>query len=215
MMTDQTVFVVEDEPEMRQSVCHVLASVSVPVETYADAEEFLEGEDGGRAGCLVTDVCLPGMSGFDLQRALARLQVQLPIIMITGYGDVRTAVRAMKAGAVDFIEKPFSGQLLLDSVAQAFKRAGCGVGGGGERAARGAPRERGPNARSSVFALRVRGTGMAEDGLYDGDRLIVERGAPADGRTAVVEVDGRLAVKRVFRDRDGVVRLHPASPTLL
>ena len=121
MMTDQTVYVVEDDPEMRQSVCHVLASVSVPVETYADAEEFLEGEDGGRAGCLVTDVCLPGMSGFDLQRALARLQVQLPIIMITGYGDVRTAVRAMKAGAVDFIEKPFSGQLLLDSVAQAFK----------------------------------------------------------------------------------------------
>ena len=103
MMTDQTVYVVEDDPEMRQSVCHVLASVSVPVETYADAEEFLE------------------MSGFDLQRALARLQVQLPIIMITGYGDVRTAVRAMKAGAVDFIEKPFSGQLLLDSVAQAFK----------------------------------------------------------------------------------------------
>ena len=121
MMTDQTVYVVEDDPEMRQSVCHVLASVSVPVETYADAEEFLEGEDGGRAGCLVTDVCLPGMSGFDLQRALARLQVQLPIIMITGYGDVRAAVRAMKAGAVDFIEKPFSGQLLLDSVAQAFK----------------------------------------------------------------------------------------------
>src|SRR2546427_5369953 len=121
MMTDQTVYVVEDDPEMRQSVCHVLASVSVPVETYADAEEFLEGEDGGRAGCLVTDVCLPGMSGFDLQRALARLQVQLPIIMITGYGDVRTAVRAMKAGAVDFIEKPFSGQLLLDRIAYAFK----------------------------------------------------------------------------------------------
>jgi len=97
----------------------------------------------------------------------------------------------------------------------AIGQARCGVAGGGERAARGAPRERGPNARSSVFALRVRGTGMAEDGLYDGDRLIVERCAPADGRTAVVEVDGRLAVKRVFRDRDGVVRLQPASPTLL
>src|SRR5437773_1123373 len=82
----------------------------------------------------------------------------------------------------------------------AIGQARCGVAGGGERAARGAPRERGPSARSSVFALRVRGTGMAEDGLYDGDRLIVERGAPADGRMAGVEVDGRLAVKRVCRD---------------
>ena len=148
MMTDQTVYVVEDDPEMRQSVCHVLASVSVPVETYADAEEFLEGEDGGRAGCLVTDVCLPGMSGFDLQRALARLQVQLPIIMITGYGDVRTAVRAMKAGAVDFIEKPFSDDAILASIEAAVARGRRGPGSSAiagkfrDRLARLTPRER-------------------------------------------------------------------------
>jgi len=121
MMNEQKVYVVEDDPEMCETLRQLLASVAIPVETYADAEEFLDTDDGDRTGCLVTDVCLPGMSGFDLQRALARRQIQLPIIMITGYGDIRAAVRAMKAGAIDFLEKPFSGQILLDSVVYAFK----------------------------------------------------------------------------------------------
>jgi len=123
-MPDPKVYVVEDDPGMCDCLRDLLASVAIPVETYASAEEFLERENGSHAGCLVTDVCLPGMSGFDLQRALARQSIRLPVIMITGYGDVRTAVRAMKAGAVDFIEKPFSGQLLLDSIAFAFKLSG-------------------------------------------------------------------------------------------
>jgi len=121
MVTDPKVYVVEDDPGVCECLRHLCASVNIPVETYARAEQFLETQNGGRAGCVVTDVCLPGMSGFDLQRALARRNIRLPVIMITGYGDVPAAVRAMKAGAIDFIEKPFSGQLLLDSIAYALK----------------------------------------------------------------------------------------------
>ena len=121
MVTDPKVYVVEDDPGVYECLRHLCASVNIPVETYARAEQFLETQNGGRAGCVVTDVCLPGMSGFDLQRALARRNIRLPIIMITGYGDVPAAVRAMKAGAIDFLEKPFSGQRLLDSIAYALK----------------------------------------------------------------------------------------------
>jgi len=121
MVTDPKVYVVEDDPGVCECLRHLLGSVDIPVETYARAEQFLETQNGGRAGCVVADVCLPGMSGFDLQRALARRNIRLPIIMITGYGDVPAAVRAMKAGAIDFLEKPFSGQRLLDSIAYALK----------------------------------------------------------------------------------------------
>ncbi len=146
-MQDPKVYVVEDDPGMRESLRHLVASVGIPVETYDRAEEFLESQNGWR-GCLVTDVCLPGMSGFDLQRALARCNIGLPIIMITGYGDVPAAVRAMKAGAIDFIEKPFSGQLLLDRIAYAFKVDDQGRSAEAQRAqlrrrfARLTPRER-------------------------------------------------------------------------
>jgi len=148
MVTDPKVYVVEDDPGVCECLRHLLGSVDIPVETYARAEQFLETQNGGRAGCVVTDVCLPGMSGFDLQRALARRSIRLPIIMITGYGDVPAAVRAMKAGAIDFIEKPFSGQLLLDSIAYALKVDGQVRSAEaqreqlGERFARLTPRER-------------------------------------------------------------------------
>ena len=115
------VYLVEDDPGICECLRHLCASVGIPVEAYSSAEEFLESENGERFGCVVTDVCLPGMSGFDLQRALGRHGIRLPIIMITGFGDVQAAVRAMKAGAIDFLEKPFNGQLLLDSIAHAFK----------------------------------------------------------------------------------------------
>ncbi|TMB05589.1 MAG: response regulator transcription factor [Deltaproteobacteria bacterium] len=121
MVTDPKVYVVEDDPGVCECLRHLLGSVDIPVETYARAEQFLETQNGGRAGCVVADVCLPGMSGFDLQRTLARRNIRLPIIMITGYGDVPAAVRAMKAGAIDFLEKPFSGQRLLDSITYALK----------------------------------------------------------------------------------------------
>src|SRR5262249_60525289 len=91
------------------------------VDTFAAAQDFLGGYDPTRAGCLVLDVRMPGMSGLNLQEELTARHVTLPVIIITGYAEVPTAVRALKTGAVDFIEKPFSDELLLDRVRHAIE----------------------------------------------------------------------------------------------
>jgi RNA polymerase sigma factor (sigma-70 family) len=120
METDPTVFVVDDDPAMRQSLRWLIESVNVAVETYAAAQDFLAAYDPNRPGCLVLDVRMPGMGGLDLQAELARREIEVPVIIITGYAEVPTAVRALKSGALDFIEKPFSDQLLLDRIQQAI-----------------------------------------------------------------------------------------------
>lgn len=102
-----TVFVVDDDEAVRTSLRLLLKSVGLPVETYAAAQEFLEQFDPDRAGCLVLDIRMPGMSGLELQDELIARGVPYPIIFITGHGDVPMAVSTMKKGAVDFIEKPF------------------------------------------------------------------------------------------------------------
>ena len=118
-----TVFVVDDDDDVRATIRRLVASVHLRVETYASAAQFLEVYNGsGGAGCVITDVRLPGMSGLDLQAELAARKSTLPIIMITGYADVATAVRALRAGAFDFLEKPVSSQLLLDRVQEALER---------------------------------------------------------------------------------------------
>ena len=111
-----TVYIVDDDAEMRETLRSLVSSVNLPVETYASAQEFLETQSGGRAGCLVADLRMPGLSGIDLQEELLSRGTKLPVIMISGYGDVPTAARAMRAGAIDFLEKPISRQLLLDRV---------------------------------------------------------------------------------------------------
>jgi two-component system response regulator FixJ len=111
-----TVYVVDDDHSMRRALVLLLTSVGVEVEEFETAEEFLEGCDPERAGCLVLDVRMPGMSGLDLQRELAARSIDLPIIFITGHGDVPMGVRAMKQGAVDFLQKPFNDQQLIDAV---------------------------------------------------------------------------------------------------
>jgi RNA polymerase sigma factor (sigma-70 family) len=116
-----SVFVVDDEEGVRESLRVLAESVRLPVETFGTAQAFLDAVDETRPGCVVVDVRLPGMSGLELQHVLAMRSVSPPIIMITGYGDVPTAVRALKAGAFDFIEKPFSRQLLLDRIAEALE----------------------------------------------------------------------------------------------
>jgi FixJ family two-component response regulator len=121
MTRPPTVFVVDDDAAVRKSLCWLVESVSLPVETFAAAQEFLDAFDPQRAGCLVVDVRLPGMSGLELQEKLAARGSTLPAIVITGHGDVPMAVRAMKGGAIDFLEKPFSDQLLLDRVQQAIR----------------------------------------------------------------------------------------------
>jgi len=118
---EPTVFVVDDDRAMRDSLSWLLDSVGLRVRSYATAAEFLADHDPAQPGCLVLDVRMPGMSGLDLQAELARRGVELPTIVITGHAEVSMAVRAVKAGAIDFIEKPFSDQLLLDRVRQALQ----------------------------------------------------------------------------------------------
>jgi len=121
MTTESTIFIVDDDLEVRQAVALLMESVGLPVETYGSADEFLEAFDPERPGCLILDVRMPGMSGLELQARLAAETIHPPVIIITGHGDVPMAVRAVQAGAVDFIEKPFNDQSLLDSVHRALE----------------------------------------------------------------------------------------------
>lgn len=120
MRSEPTVFVVDDEPAMREFLRWLVESVGLPVETFATAREFLDACDPERPGCLVLDARMPGMSGFDLQEELAARKISLPIIIITAYAEVPMAVRALKTGAFDFIEKPFGHQVLLDRIQEAM-----------------------------------------------------------------------------------------------
>jgi FixJ family two-component response regulator len=115
------VFVVDDDPAMRDSLRWLIESTGLQVETFGDAQTFLARIRPELPGCLVLDVRMPGMSGLDLQAELTRRGVGLPTIVVTGHAEVPMAVRAVKAGAIDFIEKPFSDQLLLDRVRQGIE----------------------------------------------------------------------------------------------
>jgi FixJ family two-component response regulator len=117
-----TIFVVDDDASMRDALKNLLRSVGLNVETFGVAQEFLSSQRSKAPGCLVLDVRLPGLSGLDLQRQLAEANVQIPIVFITGHGDIQMSVRAMKAGAVEFLTKPFRDQDLLDAVQQAIDR---------------------------------------------------------------------------------------------
>jgi len=119
--TQPTVFVVDDDPEFRESVQLLLASVGLRVETYASAEQFLGSQDWRRPGCVLTDVRMPGMSGLELQKRLASEGVTLPVIVITAHAEVPMAVEAMRAGAVDFVQKPHSPQQLLERIQEAIR----------------------------------------------------------------------------------------------
>lgn len=121
MTTDATVFVVDDDQAMRTSLQWLIESTGMSVQTYASADAFLASHYPGRAGCLLLDVRMPGMSGLELQGYLTRAGYRLPVILITGHGDVTMAVKAMKAGAMDFIEKPFHDEDLLRSIRNALE----------------------------------------------------------------------------------------------
>jgi FixJ family two-component response regulator len=145
---EPTVFVVDDDSAVRGAISRLLKSVGLKAETYGSAQGFLDGYDSDCPGCLVLDVRMPGMSGLDLQETLIAKRISIPVIIITGHADVPMAVRALKLGALSFIEKPFSDQLLLDSIQQAItedaksrrKRANLAVTT--ERIASLTPRER-------------------------------------------------------------------------
>jgi FixJ family two-component response regulator len=117
-----TVFVVDDDPVVREALGSLIRSVGLGVSLFASAQEFLNAAKPDTVGCLVLDVRMPGLGGLDCQRRLAEAGVPIPIIFMTGHGDIPMSVRAMKAGAVDFLTKPFRDQDLLDAVQQALER---------------------------------------------------------------------------------------------
>ena len=117
-----TAYVVEDDESIRTLWTWLMESNGITVRTFNSAPEFIAGYQPGAPGCLVLDLRLPGMSGLELQEHLKRSQVDIPIVFVTAHGDVRTAVTAIKEGAVDFIEKPFSYRQALSIVEKAFQR---------------------------------------------------------------------------------------------
>lgn len=119
---DAVVFVVDDDPSVREAVKSLMGSVGLAVETFASAQEFLRSKRPNVPSCLVLDVRMRGLSGLDLQGEMAKSNLQIPIIFITGHGDIAMSVRAMKAGAVEFLTKPFHDQDLLDAIQQALDR---------------------------------------------------------------------------------------------
>lgn len=117
---EPTIFVVDDEQPVRDSLQSLLESLRFDAETFASAQDFLSAYDPARPGCLVLDVRMPRMSGLELQQELNARRFHIPVIIITGHGDIPMAVRAMKAGAIDFIEKPFNEQMLLERIQHAL-----------------------------------------------------------------------------------------------
>ena len=119
---DAVVYVIDDDESLREALRSLIRSVNLRVETFASAQEFLRSDRPDVPACLILDVRMPGLSGLDLQRELSAAQTHLPIIFITGHGDIPMSVRAMKAGAVEFLTKPFRDQDLLDAINQALER---------------------------------------------------------------------------------------------
>src|SRR2546430_4322981 len=116
------VFVVDDDPSVRRAIQRLVESIGLQVELFASAQEFLRSKRPDAPSCLVLDIRLPGISGLDFQRQLAEANIHIPIIFITAHGDIPMSVRAMKAGAVEFLTKPFRGRSLLDAVRAAIER---------------------------------------------------------------------------------------------
>ena len=118
----QTAYLIDDDEAMRNSIAHALTKREIPARTFPSATVFLDAYQKTWRGCLVIDIRMPGMSGLELQTRLAEYDINMPIIFITGYGNVEKAVQAMKGGAVDFLQKPFSQQALVDCIERAFQK---------------------------------------------------------------------------------------------
>jgi FixJ family two-component response regulator len=120
--TETIVFVIDDDAAVREAIRSLIRSVGMRVETFQSAQEFLGSQRPYAPACLVLDVRMPGLSGLDLQLELAQANIRIPVIFITGHGDIPMSVQAMKAGAMEFLTKPFRDQDLLDAISQAIDR---------------------------------------------------------------------------------------------
>lgn len=124
MLSKEIIHIVDDDEAIRKSLSLLMKSVGLTYDTYASAQEFLNKYDpSSGSGCLVLDIRMPGISGLELQEMLPEKRIHIPVIIMTGHGDVPMAVRALKAGAWDFIEKPFKNQVLLDRIYEALTKA--------------------------------------------------------------------------------------------
>ena len=121
MASDATVYVVDDDRDVRKSMAELVESIKLPVRCYSSAADFLDDFDPDLPGCLVVDVRMPGMSGIELQERLRHLGADMPVIIVTGHGDVPMAVQALKGGAFDFLEKPCRAQTLIDRIQHALQ----------------------------------------------------------------------------------------------
>ena len=120
--SESIVFIIDDDPLYRASTERLVRSIGLRVQSFESGREFLSSPRPNVASCLILDVRMPGLSGLDLQIELAKVGVQMPIIFVTGHGDIQMSVQAMKAGAVEFLTKPFRDQALLDAIRQALER---------------------------------------------------------------------------------------------
>ena len=129
-----TVHVIDDDDALRESLAFLLSTARIAVATYPSAAAFIEAIPAAELSCVITDVRMPGMSGIDLLKRLQEMKIDVPVIVITGHGDVPLAVEAMKVGAIDFLEKPFDDEVLLASVRAAIERRGGAIKRDAERA---------------------------------------------------------------------------------
>ncbi len=132
MMTEPTVFIIDDDEAYRDSVQELVSSIGLPSKTFSSAVEFLEVFDPDMPGCLVLDVRMARMSGLALQERLAAMSAPIPIVFISGHGDIEMAVKAVKNGAVDFVQKPYREQQLLDAIDEAMRRNAAALAGAGD-----------------------------------------------------------------------------------
>ena len=121
-VADQVVFIIDDDAAIRETLSSLFRSVNLGVEVFSSAHQFLQSKRPDVVSCLVLDIRLPGISGLDFQAELAKADIHIPIIFMTGHGDIPMSVKAMKAGAVDFLAKPFRDQDMLDAVTRALER---------------------------------------------------------------------------------------------
>jgi FixJ family two-component response regulator len=122
MYLNYTIYIVDDNPAVRDAIRFLVKQVGLTPKVFASAQEFLDYFKAEMRGCLVLDIRMPGMSGLDLQEQLSTLGAHIPVIIITGHGDVPITVRAMKSGAFEFLQKPFNDQVLLDTIQAALKQ---------------------------------------------------------------------------------------------
>ena len=193
----QTVFVVDDDGALREALASLFRSVGLQARTFASAGEFLQAKLPDSPTCLVLDVRLPGLSGLDFQAELAKANIDIPIVFMTGHGDIPMTVRAMKAGAVEFLPKPFRDQDMLDAVQQALER---------DRNRRKSGNDHEPVQRN-IENSRLIGEEAAESGVDErggdtdsgeGDRRDHLRLLCCMGRAVFLsELAGRLVRKRV------------------